>query len=564
MIAPWMFGAMVFSMLCGIAAVAAERGLRILGRPSRAPWAIAVCVAAGWPLIAPFLLSAPPAAAGALGTVGAEGIARVSIAVATSLKFMALVMSFWSGRFDAVLLSLWALASFALIVQTLMAILQLRRIRRHGRAIQLDGEPVLVDDTIGPAVIGVLSPVIVVPSWLTELDSALRDMVLRHEREHCRARDGGLVWLSVIATTAMPWNAALWWLTRRLRTAMEIDCDARTIGDATDRSQYAKLLLLIAQHHSSARFAPALSPSASSLHRRLRAMKTLRVRFPMIQASVAGSIALAAMAVACSPRVASNLTSPLPANRAVAESSNGAAIAPVTADTPPYFDFQVTSPAAMAAGSVAPPYPAELRAAGTTGSVLAQYVVNTDGTIDVSTFKNLRSNDDRFVASVRAALPAMRYTPALLKGKAVRQLVQQPFAFQLSEAPESATRPSVKAADQNSTETLKTGGSIAPMVTTDTMGLRPAVLRTGSVGPQYPEALRQSKMSGQVLAQFVVDAAGKVDLNTLKIIKSDHPLFTDAVRTALASIQFDPATKDGRPVKQLMQLPFQFSLTPDE
>lgn len=41
------------------------------------------------------------------------------------------------------------------------------------------------------------------------------------------------------------------------------------------------------------------------------------------------------------------------------------------------------------------------------------------------------SSHDLFAASARAALPALRFSPAEAGGRRVRQLVELPFAFEL-------------------------------------------------------------------------------------------------------------------------------------
>jgi periplasmic protein TonB len=43
-------------------------------------------------------------------------------------------------------------------------------------------------------------------------------------------------------------------------------------------------------------------------------------------------------------------------------------------------------------------------------------------------------------------------------------------------------------------------------------------------------------------------------------MKSDHDLFTNAVRNVLPQYRFFPAELGGRKVKQLVQMPFQFTL----
>jgi protein TonB len=78
--------------------------------------------------------------------------------------------------------------------------------------------------------------------------------------------------------------------------------------------------------------------------------------------------------------------------------------------------------------------------------------------------------------------------------------------------------------------------------------------------PRYPDILRSSSVEGQVLAQFVVDTEGRVEMNTFKVLKSDHDLFTEAVKTALRNARYLPAEVGGKRVKQLVQQPFVFNL----
>jgi TonB family protein len=103
-----------------------------------------------------------------------------------------------------------------------------------------------------------------------------------------------------------------------------------------------------------------------------------------------------------------------------------------TDDDRVYFEFQVQIPVKRLADSVVPRYPEMLRSAHTSGQVLAQFVVDTNGLAQPETFKIIRSTHDLFSSSVKAALPSMRFVPATLGGKHVRQLVQMPFDFTVS------------------------------------------------------------------------------------------------------------------------------------
>ncbi len=105
---------------------------------------------------------------------------------------------------------------------------------------------------------------------------------------------------------------------------------------------------------------------------------------------------------------------------------------PVPQGDQPYFDFQVEKPVVMAPGAAGPTYPDMLRSAGIEGTVLAQFVVDTTGRAEMNTFKVLKTDNDLFSNAVKNALQRMRFLPAEVGGRKVKQLVQQPFQFSLN------------------------------------------------------------------------------------------------------------------------------------
>jgi protein TonB len=103
--------------------------------------------------------------------------------------------------------------------------------------------------------------------------------------------------------------------------------------------------------------------------------------------------------------------------------------APVENQT--YFEYQVEKPVMAVPGSPTPRYPDILKSAGVEGEVVVAFVVDTTGRADVSSLKILKSTHELFSAAVRTALPTMRFLPAEVGGKKVKQLVQQPFVFNI-------------------------------------------------------------------------------------------------------------------------------------
>jgi protein TonB len=90
---------------------------------------------------------------------------------------------------------------------------------------------------------------------------------------------------------------------------------------------------------------------------------------------------------------------------------------------------------------------------------------------------------------------------------------------------------------------------------------RQVTLRNGGRAPRYPSSLRASGIDGEVVALFVVSEAGRVEPASVRFVNSDHVLFEAAVREALDGMRFNAAEVGGKRVRQLVQMPFVFTLT---
>lgn len=78
--------------------------------------------------------------------------------------------------------------------------------------------------------------------------------------------------------------------------------------------------------------------------------------------------------------------------------------------------------------------------------------------------------------------------------------------------------------------------------------------------PRYPDVLRQSGATGQVVVRFVVDTLGRAEMGELIVVEATHPLFASAVKSALLGYRFTPGEAGGRKVRTLVQVPFTFTL----
>lgn len=81
---------------------------------------------------------------------------------------------------------------------------------------------------------------------------------------------------------------------------------------------------------------------------------------------------------------------------------------------------------------------------------------------------------------------------------------------------------------------------------------------------EYPPSLFAAGVGGTVVAEFVVAANGTVEEETIGIISSANPLFSEAAKAAVRSTRFVPAIRNGRPVRQLVQQPYIFVFPPNK
>jgi protein TonB len=171
----------------------------------------------------------------------------------------------------------------------------------------------------------------------------------------------------------------------------------------------------------------------------------------------------------------------------------------------------------------------------------------------------------RYVRTVEAPPPAPKQptvTAPQLKGfKVLEALIKIPDALPPINLMAAITDPNLftgiglPGGRPDGTETaISTGDLTADQVE------RPAHLVAGTGRPVYPAALRSAGVAGDVRVQFVIDTTGRADMRSITILSSTHPRFSDAVITALSKARFAPAEFGGRRVRQIVQMPFLFSL----
>ena len=315
----WMVYVVVVTVLLGAAAFAAEQSAQIRRAPTRWLWGASIIASLVLPTVISSVSIQIPNVTSVVDQAAPQAPVPLRQMTAVALQPSALLDS-RVGRMaatpsvDTVLTRAWAAASALIFLGIAFNGAQLYRRKRAWTREAVAGAQVYVSEDTGPAVVGLLSPRIVVPRWIAEAAPETQALVMAHEQSHLDANDAQLLAIAILLIVTMPWNLPLWWQLRRLRFAIEMDCDARVLRGGHDLSRYGETLIAVGERQSS-RMAvvAAMSESKSFLEQRIRKMlwKQKKYAWAATTAMAALGFVLAASAAEVSPPNAAPLSAQL-------------------------------------------------------------------------------------------------------------------------------------------------------------------------------------------------------------------------------------------------------------
>lgn len=195
---------------------------------------------------------------------------------------------------------LWGATSAGILLALLLGAGLLYRRQRGWSTVTLGHTSVYVAPDVGPAVVGLLRPRIVVPAWLLQAPVTQQELVLAHEQAHLDALDPQVQAMAWCLLLAMPWNLPLWWQLHRLRRAIEVDCDARVVRHGQrDVAAYGEALIEAGQHRSAYIGAmTAMSESSSFLEQRIKILLLKPAKWARLLSLVLACMSIEIVAVA--------------------------------------------------------------------------------------------------------------------------------------------------------------------------------------------------------------------------------------------------------------------------
>jgi beta-lactamase regulating signal transducer with metallopeptidase domain len=156
---------------------------------------------------------------------------------------------------SAALVVAYVAVALVIVALRLRAYLSLRRELRSARvasALTVSTNapcPVLEHEALGPMVVGIIRPRIVLPTFLLSPEHAgALACVLSHESAHVRRGDPWLMAAIQVLTVACWPVLPVWFAARRVRNLVEMACDERALehADASTRHRYGQALIELA------------------------------------------------------------------------------------------------------------------------------------------------------------------------------------------------------------------------------------------------------------------------------------------------------------------------------
>ncbi|WP_151086003.1 energy transducer TonB [Hymenobacter baengnokdamensis] len=221
-------------------------------------------------------------------------------------------------------------------------------------------------------------------------------------------------------------------------------------------------------------------------------------------------------------------------------------------------------------------YPTAALQAKQEGTVQVSFVVERNGTVDeVKVVQPVAPLLD--AEAIRVIKAAPRWTPAHNHGQTVRQHVTVPVSFVLapgsgevveipaagSPAPGRPLPPGAVAAAPGTSSVVGTAANgaaiIRPEKSAQPAGGNAAFFSWIAANQKYPDLARKRHIQAKVPVEFTVQPDGS--LTDVRVVqKHGSGLDEEAVRLIKAAPKWEPATYQGKPIKQKMTLPVIFQL----
>jgi TonB family protein len=406
-----------------------------------------------------------------------------------------------------------------------------------------------------PAVCGVRTPMVLLPSSAALWSDERLDSVLVHECAHVQRRDAMWLCLAQAALTVWWWHPLMWLAVREMRVEREHASDDVVLAFGARASDYANDLVEMVEECDTASIDAA---AAVAMARRTQLEgRVMAILNPDVNRNGRTRLATA-VAVALVVGMA-----PLAALRAGAADTT---VTPSAPQDPVRVGSGIREPIKIK--HVAPKYPQEALDSRVEGIVVLEARINEDGDVtDARVLRPVALLSDAALEAVRQ----WRYMPTELNGQRVPVIITVTVSFRLgADGKPLVTPPPTEPADEGRAafeRELASRGiepSTAPMPTWNP-GDPPVRIggqikeprKVKNVAPVYPAEAQSANVQGIVILEIHIDQDGRV--TDARIVRP-VALLDQAALDAVLQWEFEPTLLNGQPVPVIMTVTVNFTL----
>lgn len=407
----WFFYINLVALLLSLVGWLAERVLLGVGGEARVGWSASMLLTVLLPLGA-LILGEQFLSLGAVSAVDesiTDGLVALSSQAVTYTPAdgyrLATNYHIWIAGF-------WVICTGLTLIWLCWSANQLGRARKDWLRSGRGEDEFYLTSSMGPGVMGLVRQQILLPQWVLGLSPDEREMIFLHEREHVRAGDNPLLAGAFALVVLFPWILPLWWQFRRMRVAVELDCDRRVISQCGEPRRYGELLIRVAEGSTLLPVAPFAGRS-SPLRRRIQNL------YP--SEGTARPVAAAAVCLAVCALLAAALALPVPtaeANWRLLRLDGPVLRKTISGNLSKYDEFPELLNSDEVSRAVARRYPQNLRRRGIEGAVGLIIHLTKNGLVDQIRLQK-PSPHEEFNRAAREIAKIRRYRPARYEGTAV-------------------------------------------------------------------------------------------------------------------------------------------------
>ncbi len=411
-----------------------------------------------------------------------------------------------------------------------------------------------------PFTAGIFRPKIYLPGSAMFWQNDQLEAILLHELAHIQRKDSLVGLIQHLAQIVFFFHPVIWITNRQINKFRERTCDDFVLANSQNTAlTYSKLLIsFIDQSSRSGMFSHAVNyfhQTNKILIQRFQYLinqkEKIMMKLNLTEKILIGLFVCLAFGISMLNVRCSEIQQPLVENEAVLKKE-------INSEEFQKFDQAPAPIGGFQAIQQNLHYPEIAKRAGIEGTLVLQVQILENGHIgEIKILKSLGNNgcDEAAVKAIQKT----KWTPAFLNGKAVKVRVAMPIIFKLPKRNSKDNSNPLPPPPPIKSKTSANENDEFKIVAYDAEPTPIGGFKAIQQNLHYPEIARRAGIEGTVVVQALIDESGAVvDTKILNSLGDNG--CDEAAAEAIKKVKWQPAAKEGRPVKVRVRIPVIFKL----